>query len=84
MEAARAVPALGAQPSFVQLSSFEECPVVLIDEVTLCGWDTCKLIFFFFEEEARPQVETEGMPLPQPPGSAASKVVTREKDRKRA
>ena len=38
----------------------------------------------FFEEEARPQVETEGIPLPQPPGGAASKVVTREKDRKRA
>ena len=26
-----------------------------------------------FLEEARPQVETEGMPLPQPPGSAYQK-----------
>ena len=43
-----------------------------------------KIYIYFFLEEARPQVETEGMPLPQPPGSAASKVVTREKDRKRA
>ena len=39
---------------------------------------------FLFLEETRPQVETEGMPLPQPPGSAASKVVSREKNRKRA
>ena len=40
--------------------------------------------FFFEEEEARPLVETEGMTLPQPPGSAASRVVSREKERKRA
>ena len=30
-------------------------------------------IFFFFKEETRPQVETEGMTLPQPPEGTGQK-----------
>ena len=39
--------------------------------------DPVSFLFFFFLEETRPQVETEGMPLPQPPEGATRNVVSR-------
>ena len=41
--------------------------------IVCCFFSFFPFLFPFFLEVARPQVETEGMPLPQPPGSADQK-----------
>ena len=50
----------------------------LLAEITADTAENGSTFFFFFpppffEEETRPRVETEGMPLPQPPESAGQK-----------